>query len=74
MELANEWLETIDNCIQLEKPHWFCKTHNAGPFNVTESSKCSGNILELHQKQDCDIQYLAKEKAMQMSQGVTFLS
>ena len=41
---------------------WFCKSHNAGPFYMTERSQSSGNIHDLHKRIGCNIEYSNEEK------------
>ena len=41
-----------------------CLTHNAGVFHISEKSKSSGNILEFHQKKNCEIQYFTKKEGI----------
>lgn len=43
-----------------------CKTHNAGPFGIDESSLSSGKILDLHKKRGCEIEYLSDKQTKKL--------
>lgn len=51
-----------------QKPYFLCKSHDAGPFHISESSISSGNILKLHQKKNCEILFLTKEECDQITE------
>jgi hypothetical protein len=51
-----------------QKPYFICKSHNAGPFHISESSLSSGNILKFHQKIGCKILFLTKEECDQITE------
>ncbi len=66
---ASEVSEVTFAKVSTLKEYFICKSHgNAGPFHISESSISSGNILKLHQKNNCDILFLTKEECDQITE------
>ena len=56
--------DTIDEVSKIDDEkkasNFFCITCDAGPFNINEESRSSGNILEFHRKLGHNIEYITK--------------